>query len=60
MAHRGESPGGADNRVEFSGLIESMLNVISQPVSVKPGGYSEDIFLDLSAEEKEKYSCLIW
>ena len=46
--------------VEFSGLIESMLNVISQPVSTKPGGYPEDIFLDLTAEEKENYSCLIW
>lgn len=61
MAYSGQRRAMADdNGVEFRGLIQSMLNVIQQPVSTKPGGYPDDIFLDLTPEEKEKYECLIW
>ena len=55
MDTRGEYEG-----LDFSGLLGSMLHAMSQPITGKPGGYSEDIFLDLSDAEKEELECNIW
>ncbi|KAK3103571.1 hypothetical protein FSP39_020215 [Pinctada imbricata] len=40
-------------------LLEVMLNLSTPKVSVKPGGYSEDIFLELTDEEKAQFECTI-
>ena len=48
-------------------LIEAMLTLASQShdifapkPSIKPGGYPEEIFMNLSEQEKEDYGCAIW
>lgn len=28
--------------------------------TIKPGGYSEEIFLDLTEDEQDEFSCSIW
>jgi hypothetical protein len=28
--------------------------------AIKPGGFNEDIFLDLTEEERNEFSCSIW
>nr|KAG5711466.1 hypothetical protein BaRGS_025893 [Batillaria attramentaria] len=47
-------------------LLEAMLTLAAQDVSmrrpkptIKPGGYQEEIFVDLSEEEKDEMSCSI-
>ena len=47
-------------------LLEAMLTLAARearrpkPPPVKPGGYCEDLFLDLSEDDKEEFSCQIW
>ncbi|CAC5356144.1 unnamed protein product [Mytilus coruscus] len=41
------------------GLLEVLLQLSCPKPRVKPGGYSDDIFLDLTEEEKEAYECSI-
>ena len=39
-------------------LIQAL--VPNDEPDVQPGGYSEEIFTNLSDEDKEKYTCSIW
>lgn len=47
-------------------LLEAMLTLAAsevirpKPPAVKPGGYPEEHFLDLTDEEKDEFSCNIW
>ena len=50
-------------------LLEAVLTLaasdavaLRRPIrpAIKPGGYSEDIFLDLAEDEQEELSCNIW
>ena len=42
--------------LSFQMVIDSIL----KPAGVKVGGFPEEMFLDLSADEQEKWSCNIW
>ena len=42
------------------GLLEVLLHLSVPKPRVKPGGYNDDIFLDLTEEEKEDFECSIW
>lgn len=41
-------------------LLEAMIDLAAPKVNVKPGGYSEDLFLSLTPEQKEEFECSIW
>lgn len=41
-------------------LLELMLRTFANQPNVKPGGYSDEIFIDLTEEEKEELECSIW
>lgn len=41
------------------GLLEVLLTLTTPKPRVKPGGYNEDIFEDLTEEEKEAFECSI-
>lgn len=41
-------------------LLEAMIDLAAPKVEVKPGGYSEDLFLSLTPEQKEEFECSIW
>ncbi len=40
--------------------FQNVLKKILQPAGVKVGGFPEDMFLDLTPEEQEKWVCGIW
>ncbi|XP_062578814.1 uncharacterized protein LOC134240748 [Saccostrea cucullata] len=40
-------------------LLEAMIDLATPKVNVKPGGYSEDIFINLTPEQKEEFECSI-
>lgn len=48
----------AVNSEPLIALLEVMLRTLSVP-KIKPGGHPEEIFLDLTEEEKEKFECAI-
>lgn len=41
-------------------LLEAMIDLATPKVNVKPGGFSEDIFINLTPEQKEEFECSIW
>lgn len=41
-------------------LLEAMIDLAAPKVNVKPGGYTEEIFLNLTPEQKEEFECSIW
>lgn len=40
-------------------LLEAMIDLAAPKVDVKAGGYSEDLFLSLTPEQKEEFECSI-
>ena len=40
----------------FQNVVDTVLN----PAGVKMGGFPEEIFTDLTDDEKEEWSCNIW
>lgn len=40
--------------------FQMVLDTILKPAGVKVGGFPEEMFLDLSDEEQEKWACNIW
>lgn len=42
-------------------LLELMLRTFTKDVpKMKPGGHPEEIFLDLTEEERDEIECSIW
>ena len=41
-------------------LLEIMLRTFAHVPKVKPGGHSEDMFVDLTEEERGEMECNIW
>lgn len=43
-------------------VLDHLIQAIGSEVEpeVQPGGYPEEIFFNLSDEDKEKYICSIW
>ena len=40
--------------------FQVVIDTILKPAGVKVGGYPQEMFLDLTEEEQEKWSCNIW
>ena len=40
--------------------FQAVLDNILKPAGVHVGGYPEDIFIDLTEEERDKWNCNIW
>ena len=38
--------------------FQNVLDTILKPAGVKVGGFPEELFVDLTEEEKEKFPCL--
>lgn len=49
-------------------LLEAVLSLAASDATarrpprpaIKPGGYSEEIFVDLTEDEQDEFSCSIW
>ena len=40
--------------------FQNVIDTILKPAGVKVGGYPDDIFQDLTDDEKDKWICNIW
>ena len=40
--------------------FQNVLDNVLKPAGVNVGGYPEELFLDLSDDEKDKWNCNIW
>ena len=40
--------------------FQMVLDTILKPAGVKVGGFPEEMFLDLSQEDQERWACNIW